>query len=417
MSEPVVPPDRAGSGEVILDIEHVSAGYGDLRVLEDVSFGVQRGEIVALLGPNGCGKTTLLRVIGKLVTPVAGTVRVTGRDIAQLNQAELSRIVASVAQVHRTSFPFSTLDILLTGRMPYLSVFASPRDSDVRFCQEVLDWFGIRHLERKPITMLSGGERQLVIIARALVQEPRVLLLDEPTTYLDLRNQVRVLETIHRLARAQDLTVLMTVHDPNHAFAYADHAVLLRRLTAHEGIDPAAVTPEQHATNTIATGDPRRCFRPRTWKRPTASAWTSSSMPTGVCSCPLTDHPAAPGPWRWSSCASMATTRPLPRVATYTGDHGLPHQERRRAGSRRDVDATRAHLARLVGRGCLPGAGRDRRVGHPRDPSTVRGWASRAGCSLDGSARAPVWIATRECGSAAERHRSARQRPSTAWRM
>ena len=257
-----MPPDRAGSGEVILDIEHVSAGYGDLRVLEDVSFGVQRGEIVALLGPNGCGKTTLLRVIGKLVTPVAGTVRVTGRDIGQLDQAELSRIVASVAQVHHTSFPFSALDILLTGRMPYLSVFASPRDSDVRFCQDVLDWFGIRHLERKPITMLSGGERQLVMIARALVQEPRVLLLDEPTTYLDLRNQVRVLETVHRLARAQDLTVLMTVHDPNHAFAYADHAVLLRRLTAHEGVDPAAVTQAQHATNTIATGDPASVLSP-----------------------------------------------------------------------------------------------------------------------------------------------------------
>ena len=254
--------DTARAGEVILDVGHVSAGYGDLRVLEDVSFGVQRGEIVALLGPNGCGKTTLLRVIGKLINPVAGTVRVMGRDIAQLNQAELSRIVASVAQVHRTSFPFSALDILLTGRMPYLSVFASPRDSDVRFCQEVLDWFGIRHLERKPITMLSGGERQLVMIARALAQEPRVLLLDEPTTYLDLRNQVRVLETIHRLAHAQDLTVLMTVHDPNQAFAYADHAVLLRRLTAHEGIDPAAVTRTQHATNTIATGDPASVLSP-----------------------------------------------------------------------------------------------------------------------------------------------------------
>ena len=261
------PPATARDGAqvsegVILGIEHVSAGYGELRVLEDVSFGVRRGEIVALLGPNGCGKTTLLRVIGKLISPTGGTVRVAGQDIAHLNQAQLARIVASVPQVHRTTFPFSALDILLTGRMPYLSVFSSPKDADVRFCQEVLDWFGIRHLEHKPITMLSGGERQLVMIARALAQEPRILLLDEPTTYLDLRNQVKVLDTIHRLARAQELTVLMTIHDPNQAFAYADHAVLLRRLAAHEGVDPTMVAQRQHPTNTIATGEPAAVLSP-----------------------------------------------------------------------------------------------------------------------------------------------------------
>lgn len=259
---PLLPRDEADGPEVILGIEHVCAGYGELRVIEDVSFGVRRGEIVALLGPNGCGKTTLLRVIGKLIVPSAGIVRVAGQDIARMNQAELARIVASVPQVHRTTFPFSALDILLTGRMPYLSVFSSPRDADVRFCQEVLDWFGIRHLEHKPITMLSGGERQLVMIARALAQEPRVLLLDEPTTYLDLRNQVKVLDTIHRLARAQDLTVLMTIHDPNQAFAYADHAVLLRRLAGHEGVDPATAAHREHVTNTIATGDPVAVLSP-----------------------------------------------------------------------------------------------------------------------------------------------------------
>jgi iron complex transport system ATP-binding protein len=248
---------------LVLEVDGVSAGYDKAQVLRDVSFGVHDGEIVALLGPNGCGKTTLLRVIGKLLEPTGGTVRLKGRDVLRMDQAELSRTVASVAQGHRTTFPFTALDILLTGRMPYVSVFSSPDADDVRFCREVLEWFGIGHLERKPITTLSGGERQLVMIARALAQEPRVLLLDEPTTYLDLRNQVRVLDTIREQARAQDLTVLMTIHDPNQAFAYADRAVLMRKLAAHEGVDPATMTPPPRAaTNVIAAGEPAEVLMP-----------------------------------------------------------------------------------------------------------------------------------------------------------
>ena len=249
---------------LVLEIDGVSAGYDKVQVLRDVSFGVHDGEIVALLGPNGCGKTTLLRVIGKLLEPTAGTARLEGRDVLRMDQAEFSRTVASVAQGHRTTFPFTALDILLTGRMPYVSVFSSPDADDVRFCRKVLEWFGIGHLEKKPITTLSGGERQLVMIARALAQEPRVLLLDEPTTYLDLRNQVRVLDTIREQARAQHLTVLMTIHDPNQAFAYADRAVLMRKLAAHDGVDPATTgQPPQATTNTIASGDPAEVLTPR----------------------------------------------------------------------------------------------------------------------------------------------------------
>jgi iron complex transport system ATP-binding protein len=244
-------------------VERVTAGYGEAPVLLDVSFSVRRGEVVALLGPNGCGKTTLLRIIGKLLPAVAGSVRVTGRDVSAMSQAELSRVLATVAQVQRTTFPFSVLDILLTGRLPYVSAFASPGESDVRICRDVLDRFGIRHLEQKPITRLSGGERQLVMIARALAQEPRVLLLDEPTTYLDLRNQEHVLETIGRLARSEDLSVLMTIHDPNQALAYADHCILLRKLAVLEGVDPAtAAISSVQRTSVIAAGDPREVLTP-----------------------------------------------------------------------------------------------------------------------------------------------------------
>ncbi len=252
------------SDEVVLAVSGVSAGYGDLAVLRDVSFEVRRGSIVALLGPNGCGKTTLLRIIGKLHQATAGAVAVGGRDLASLNQHELSRVMASVAQAQRTSFPFSVLDVLLTGRMPYVSMLSAPGESDRAICREVLDWFGIRHLEHKSVTRLSGGERQLVMIARALAQKPRMLLLDEPTTYLDLHNRVRVLETIGRLVHDQDLTVLMTIHDPNEALTYADRAVLLRKLAALEGADPSAVKAVRPGpmTSMIATGSPPDVLTP-----------------------------------------------------------------------------------------------------------------------------------------------------------
>ena len=256
------PDGERASREVILDVEHVSASYGASPVLLDVSFGVHRGEVLAMLGPNGCGKTTLLRIIGKLLPATGGAVRVAGRDVRSTSQLELSRIMASVAQGQRATFPFSVLDILLTGRMPYISTFASPREADVQVCRDVLDRFGIRHLEQQPITRLSGGERQLVMIARALAQEPRVLLLDEPTTYLDLRNQVRVLDTIAQLARSQDVTVLMTIHEPNQAFAYADAVVLLRKLAVLEGVDPTTAGIRDDVTSVIASGDPLAVLTP-----------------------------------------------------------------------------------------------------------------------------------------------------------
>ncbi len=230
-------PTDAGA---ILEVAAVGAGYGDSTVLRDVTFAVPRGAIVSLLGPNGCGKTTLLRIIGRLHAAWSGTVRLEGRDVRTMSPAELARSMATVSQVHRTSFPFSVLDVLLTGRTPYVSTFRSPGERDVRRCREVLDWFGIGHLADKAITRLSGGERQLVMIARALAQEPRLLLLDEPTTYLDLHNQGRVLDTLVRLVREHGLTALMTIHDPNQALAYSDRAVLLRRLGALEGLDPGA---------------------------------------------------------------------------------------------------------------------------------------------------------------------------------
>jgi len=258
----VIAERAVGPDGVVLEVAGVSAGYGVAPVLRDVTFTVPRGAIVSLLGPNGCGKTTLLRIIGKLHAPSAGTVRVAGGDVAGMTQAQLARLTATVAQVHHTSFPFSVLDVLLTGRTPYVGTFSSPHREDIARCREVLDWFGIRHLEAKPITRLSGGERQLVMIARALAQDPRLLLLDEPTTFLDLRNQVRVLETIVRLVREQDLTVLMTIHDPNQALGYSDQAVLLRRLTALEGTDALSVGQPTDSSSMIASGDPASVLAP-----------------------------------------------------------------------------------------------------------------------------------------------------------
>ncbi|MFO1541317.1 MAG: ABC transporter ATP-binding protein [Chloroflexota bacterium] len=257
--------DPAAAAEVpdpMLEVEALTAGYDEASVLRDVSFRVPRGSGVSLLGPNGCGETSLLRSIGKLHPASAGVVRVAGRDVAETSQAELARVLATVSQVQRTTFPFSVLDVLLTGRLPYVAAFAAPGDADVQRCREVLDRFGIRHLESKAVTRLSGGERQLVMIARALAQEPRILLLDEPTTFLDLRNQVHVLDVVRRLVQEQDLTVLMTIHDPNQALAYSDHVVLLRRLGGLDGVDPALAERAGLRASLVAAGTPTEVLTP-----------------------------------------------------------------------------------------------------------------------------------------------------------
>ena len=221
---------RAEDGIRVSDVNLL---YDRVLVLEEVTLNLKRGTVTTLLGPNGCGKTTLLKVINGLLKPDGGVVSVEGKNVATMNPKELAKTVGIVSQTHNTSFPFSVMDVVLTGRMPYINAFSMPGDEDLEIAGTSLARVGMSHLRERPYTQISGGgERQLAMIARALAQEPRFLILDEPTSYLDFKNQVMVLKMVTDLARKGDFTVVMTLHDPNHALIFSDEVVLMRKLAS-----------------------------------------------------------------------------------------------------------------------------------------------------------------------------------------
>jgi iron complex transport system ATP-binding protein len=221
-------------------------GHGGHR-LRDVSLRVEPGEVCALLGPNGAGKTTLLRCLLGLLRPAHGSITVAGADLSALSARELARLVAYVPQITATVFPFSTLDIAVMGRTPHLRVTATPSAGDRRAALATLAELGIDRLADRAFARLSGGERQLALIARALVQQAPVLVLDEPTAALDYGNEVHILTVIADLA-ADGRSVLMTTHQPDHALAYATRAVLMRDGAVTADGPPAEVVTSDRLT-------------------------------------------------------------------------------------------------------------------------------------------------------------------------
>lgn len=200
---------------------------GGRPLLDDVSFSLAAGEILCLLGPNGTGKTTLLRCLLGLERLKAGRVAVQGRDLAGLCPAETARLMAYVPQETAAVFPFLAQDVVLMGRNPHLGFMAGPTDADHRATEGALARLGIAHLATRRFHELSGGERQMVLVARALAQGSRVLAMDEPCSGLDLGNQVRILGVIRDLAR-DGYAVLLTSHLPDHAFQLGGLAALLK---------------------------------------------------------------------------------------------------------------------------------------------------------------------------------------------
>jgi ABC-type cobalamin/Fe3+-siderophores transport system ATPase subunit len=211
---------------MILTLEHVSGGYGSRTVVDDVSFTLHPGEVVCLLGANGCGKTTLFKLILCLLRPSHGSVRLGEENIAAWSRSRLARSFGYVPQMHIPPFAFEVREIVLMARAAHLAPFASPGKEDQRIADEALDYLGILHLASARYTEISGGERQLVLIARALAQQAQWLILDEPAVNLDLGNQIKVFRAIGELAKT-GLGVLMTTHVPDHAFMYASRVVLM----------------------------------------------------------------------------------------------------------------------------------------------------------------------------------------------
>ncbi len=211
----------------MIDIKNLSFGYIDTEVFRNLNFAVNKGEIFSILGPNGSGKTTLIKCVNRILKPWEGGVLVEGRDIKEFTEKEIARRISSVPQIHRSIFPFTVLEVVLMGRNPYIDEFSSPSLEDTKIALRVLKEVGVYHLKERPYTEISGGEIQLVLIARALAQEPKVLLLDEPTSHLDFRNQILVLETLRRLSLEKKLTIIMSMHDPNYTMMYSNRVMLL----------------------------------------------------------------------------------------------------------------------------------------------------------------------------------------------
>ncbi len=202
-------------------------GYSDRLVGSGLDIALGTGEVLALLGPNGGGKTTLLKTLLGLLVPKAGEVRLGGKPLAGYTNRERARMIAYVPQSHAATFAFTVETVVLMGRIAHGSLFSRPAAADLAVAARALERLGIAHLGERPYTMISGGERQLVLLARALAQEPQFVVLDEPTASLDFGNQGKVLSEIRALA-ASGHGVLFTTHDPNHAMRAADRAYLLR---------------------------------------------------------------------------------------------------------------------------------------------------------------------------------------------
>jgi len=205
----------------------LTIGYSDHVVGRALDVALEQGEVLALLGPNGGGKTTLLKTLLGILAPQAGEVTIGGRSLAHISIGERARLIAYVPQAHVPTFAFTVETVVLMGRTAHGNLFSRPSAHDRMVAARVLEQFGIAQLAPRPYTMISGGERQLVLLARALAQEPQFIVLDEPTASLDFGNQGKVMREIRALAGAGH-GVLFTTHDPNHALRAADRAYLLR---------------------------------------------------------------------------------------------------------------------------------------------------------------------------------------------
>jgi len=201
--------------------------YGQREILHGLDLDIYRGEVLSILGPNGCGKTTLLRCIGGASKLFRGSVRLADVEVGSLPPPARARKIGILFQEHTPAFPLAVRDVVIMGRAPHLSVFGSPGPGDVAMADEALERVGMTYLRDRPYTQVSGGERQLILLARTLVQKPDVILLDEPTAHLDFHNQVLTLRIIRSLA-ADGMTMVMTTHDPNHALWFGGRAALMK---------------------------------------------------------------------------------------------------------------------------------------------------------------------------------------------
>ena len=227
-----------------LTINKLSFNYAEFPVLKDVELEMELGEVLSIVGPNGSGKSTLLKCINRILKTKQNTVLIDGKDASKINIKELSKIMGYVPQSSTSTFPFTVFDVVLMGRRPYIHWNLSERDNEI--VAEMLDFLCIGELAMRHYNELSGGEQQKVIIARALAQQPQILLLDEPTSSLDIKHQLEILCILRSLAQSKERSVIVAMHDLNLASRFSDRMLMLKQGRIFAAGTPESVLTEEN---------------------------------------------------------------------------------------------------------------------------------------------------------------------------
>lgn len=212
---------------MILKCENLSCGYENKIILESINFEIDKGQLWCILGANGIGKSTLFKTILGLLKPVSGKVKYLDREITKWNRKELAKVVSYVPQNHIPPFPFRVIDVLMMGRHPFQSTIGSVKKEDIDAVKKALNMLQIEHLADRVYTQISGGERQLVLLARAIVQDTPLMILDEPVSNLDFGNHAKVIQHIRNLVK-MGKSIVMTTHEPDHAFIEEGNVIIMQ---------------------------------------------------------------------------------------------------------------------------------------------------------------------------------------------
>lgn len=211
----------------MLEITNLSYSYDNNKdIFSNVFFSLEKGSILSILGTNGAGKSTLLNCIANLFTPHTGTIKINGEDISLLSLSNLAKNIGYVPQIHNPTYDFKVIDFVVMGRTPYIPFFSKPSPKDYEIANNALKELNIEHLTNKIYTQISGGQRQQVTIARVVAQNPKIILLDEPTAHLDFGNQLRAIELVRKLSNI-GYTIIMTTHMPDHIFHLGGYVGIL----------------------------------------------------------------------------------------------------------------------------------------------------------------------------------------------
>lgn len=241
--------------EKLIEVKNISFSYekDSPIIFENINFEIDAGDVLCILGPNGTGKTSLIKSLNGIHEINSGEILLKGKNIKKLSFNEISKIVGYIPQGHIPSFPFTVFDVVLMGRSPYINLSASPKEKDKKIAIDALKTLGIYNMKDKKYTNLSGGERQLVFLARVLAQEPDLLILDEPTSHLDFGNQIKLLEIIEQLSKL-GLAIIMSSHYPDHAFLACNKVAIMKDKSFIDFGNPADVVNEKNLKEAYGIG-------------------------------------------------------------------------------------------------------------------------------------------------------------------